>query len=644
MEKSTSRLKVLAILVAFMFAALTTRLWFLQVLTSASAGARIDRQSARFVETDATRGRIYDDQDRPLVLNRISLEVRVTKDQLSSDDAEGELLRLSDVLGIPVEEIRKGLDNTDYYDYQSKPVAYDVSKDVSFYLSEHQDEFPGVEVVPAAVRDYPNGTMAAHVLGWVGQINAEEIKAKKFKNYGPNDLVGKTGLEQQYERFLRGRKGQQKYLVDSNQQIVRLLGEQPAVPGDNLVLSLDIHAQRIAEQALSDGIANTRSIFDDTQSPPGYLKGTSGAVVVMDPTTGGIKALASWPSFDPSWFVQSLTKKRIAALFGDQSGAPTLDRATQLSFAPGSTFKPFIALAAQQNGIANFGSYYPCPPEYVYPGDTTTVFHNWTTANLGTISVERALQISCDTVFYQFGADFYDRYNVDQYGHDATLLQDSLRQFGFGTATKLDLPLETTGLIPDPTWKKQFAIDHPNVLLPEEQSWLPGDDIQMAIGQGFVTVTPMQLAVAYSAIANGGKVCRPHVVDHIEDPAGETVHTVSGHCNDRKLPYTQAELDYIKNALATVTQSGGTASSAFAGFPLSQVPVAGKTGTAQRPPFQDTSWFAAMVPANDPKYVIIAMVEQGGHGSTSAAPIVRQVIEGLYGIDSNGVVNGGSTD
>ena len=345
MEKSTSRLKVLAILVAFMFAALTTRLWFLQVLTSASAGARIDRQSARFVDTDATRGRIYDDRHRPLVLNRISLEVRVTKDQLG-DDAEGELLRLSDVLGIPVQEIRRGLDNTDYYDYQSKPVAYDVDKNISFYLSEHKDEFPGVEVVPAAVRDYPNGTMAAHVLGWVGQINSEEIKDKKFKDYGPNDLVGKTGLEQQYEKFLRGRKGRQKYLVNSNQEIVRLLGEQAAVPGDDLVLSLDTDTQRIAEQALSDGIAHTRTIFDESQDPPAYLKANSGAVIVMDPTTGGIKALASWPTFDPSWFVQSLSKKRIETLFGDHSGAPTLDRATQLSFAPGSTFKPFIALAA----------------------------------------------------------------------------------------------------------------------------------------------------------------------------------------------------------------------------------------------------------------------------------------------------------
>jgi penicillin-binding protein 2 len=640
MEKSTSRLKVLAILVAFMFAALTTRLWFLQVLAPASAIESIDRQSARFVDKDATRGRVYDDRHRPLVLNRISLEVRVTKDQLD-DDAEGELLRLSDVLGIPVKEIRSGLDDTDYFDYQSKPVAYDVDKSISFYLSEHADEFPGVDVVPAAVRDYPNGTMAAHVLGVVGQIGAVEIADKRYKGYGVNDLVGKTGLEKQYEKVLVGSKGRQKYLVNSNQEIVRLLGEEAPVPGDNLVLALDIDTQRIAEQALSDGIEHTRTIFDDSQDPPAYLQANSGAVIVMDPTTGGIKALASWPTFDPSWFVQVPTKPQLEKLYGDGSGSPMLDRATQLSFAPGSTFKPFIALAAQQHGIANFGSYYSCPPEYVYPGDTTTVFHNWTTANLGTISVESALQRSCDTVFYQWGADFYDRYKVDPLGPDATLLQKSLQQFGFGTATRLDLPLETTGLIPDPTWKEQFALDHPDVLLPEEQSWLPGDDILMAIGQGFVTVTPMQLAVAYSAIANGGKICRPHVVDRIE---GENARTVSGHCNNRKLPYTQAELDYVMNALATVTQSGGTASGVFAGFPLTEVPVAGKTGTAQRPPFQDTSWFAAMVPADAPRYVIIAMVEQGGHGSTSAAPIVRQVIEGMYGIDSAGVVDGGVTD
>jgi penicillin-binding protein 2 len=643
MERSTSRLKVLAILVAFMFAALTTRLWFLQVLAADTSQKQIDRQSVRLVDTDATRGRIYDDHHHPLVRNRISLEVLVTKDRLG-EDPEAELLRLSEVLDMPVKEIRRGLDDKDYYDYQAKPVAFDVSKDVDFYISEHPNMFPGIQVKPASVREYPHGTMAAHVLGVVGQIQAAQIADKRFKNYGVNDLVGQTGLEQEYEKFLHGKAGQQKYLVDSSQEVVRLLGEKPPVPGDDLVLELDDRTQRIAEQALQDGIDRTRSIFDESQDPPGYLKANSGAVIVMDPSDGGIKALASWPTYDPSWFVQGPSKKQREILFGDDSISPTLDRATQLSFAPGSTFKPFIALSALKDGIASLSNYFACPPDYVYPGDTTTIFHNWTTANLGTISLSRALQISCDTVFYQFGADFYDKYKADPGGRDATLLQDSLRQFGFGTATRLDLPLETSGLIPDPRWKEQFAADHPEVLLPDERSWLPGDDIQMAIGQGFVTVTPMQLAVAYSAIANGGHVCRPHVVDQIVDPDGAVVKTVGGQCSKKTLPYSQAELDYIRNALATVTSGSGTAAAAFAGFPLSQVQVAGKTGTAQRPPFQDTSWFAAMVPANDPQYVIIAMVEQGGHGSTSAAPIVRQMIEGLYGIDAAGTVNGGVTD
>ena len=642
MEKSTSRLKTLGILVAFMFAALTTRLWSLQVLNSAAASNQIDRQSVRFVDTDPTRGRIFDDRHRPLVRNRISLEVRVTKDQLGPNPEE-ELLHLSELLGIPVKDIRQRLDDKRYYDYQAKPVAFDVHKSIDFYLTEHAKEFPGVDVVSASVREYPHGTMASHVLGWVGQISADEIKNKKFKNYGPNDLVGKSGLEQVYERFLQGTKGQAKFLVNSNQEIVGSLGSVAPIPGNDLVLSLDTEVQRIAERALKDGIARTRKIFDTSQSPPAYLKGTSGAVIVMDPTTGGIKALASWPTFDPSWFVQGLSSQQSTALFGAHSDAPTLNRATQLSFAPGSTFKPFIALSALKNGVANLSGYYSCPPDYVYPGDTTTVFHNWTTANLGTLSISQALKVSCDTVFYQFGADFYNLYHADPFGPHATLLQDSLRQFGFGTATRLDLSSETTGLIPDQNWKKGFAKANPQLFNPGEDIWLPGDLIQMAIGQGYVTVTPMQMAVAYSAIANGGRICRPHLVDRVVDPHGNTVKSFGGQCT-RRLPYSQAEIDYVRNALATVTQPGGTASAAFAGFPLSQVPVAGKTGTAQRPPFQDTSWFAGIVPANGPRYVIIAMVEQGGHGSTSAAPIVRQVIEGLYGVGATGTVNGGVTD
>ncbi len=641
MERSTARLKTLAILVTVMFAALTTRLWFLQVLDSPAAIAQIRDQSVRIVHTDAVRGNILDDRGRPLVGNRVSLEVRVTKDQL--DDPEAELLKLSDVLGIPVATIRAGLDSKRYFDYQPKPVAFDVDEKVADYLGEHKQDFPGVEVVQASVRTYPQSSMAAHVLGWVGQIDAGELRDPAFKSYGPNDLVGKAGLEQIYERYLKGQKGIEKYLVNSSSQVIRTLGAQAARPGDNLVLSLDIDAQKIAEQALADGIDRTRSIFDTSQDPPAYLKGNAGAVIVMDPSTGAVKALASWPTFDPSWFVEGPTSKQADYLFNDAS-SPTLDRATQLTYAPGSTFKPFIALSAVKDGIANLGSYYPCPPEYVYPGDTTTVFHNWSTANLGSISLANALQISCDTVFYQFGADYYDRWKANQFADNALALQRDLRQFGFGKPTGIDLPAETDGLIPDPAWKARFAADNPKLFNPGEDVWLPGDYIQMAIGQGYVTVTPMQLAAAYAAIANNGKFCRPHLVDRVERPDGTVARTVSGHCGQHELPFTQAELDYIRNALATVTQPGGTAGLAFSGFPLSTYPVAGKTGTAQRPPFQDTSWFAAMVPANDPKYVVVAMVEQGGHGSTSAAPIVRQVIEGLLGIQGPNTVNGGVSD
>ena len=632
MEKSSSRLKLFAILVACMFAALTTRLWFLQVLASASARTQIQDQSVRVVRTDAPRGDIVDDHGRPLVDNRLSLEVRIDKQHLGANPEE-ELLELSNVLGIPVKAIRTRLDDPRYYDYQPKPVAVDVPEVVADYLKEHQSDFPGVEVVEASVRDYPNGTLAAHILGWVGQISADELKSSAFKSYGPNDLVGKAGLELQYEKYLRGQKGYEKFLLNAQQEEIRTIGTQAATPGNNLVLSIDLRAQRIAETALSEGIANARKIFDTSQTPAANLKANSGAVIVMDPSTGAIKALASWPTYDPSWFVQGLSNQQSNYLFKNPS-APTLNRATQLTFAPGSTFKPFVALSALYSGIASLSGSYDCPATYVYPGDTSgTIFHNWSTTSLGSLSLSEALKVSCDTVFYQFGADFFNRYSANQLGVHALDLQNNLAEFGFGSTTGIDLPSEAQGLIPTPKWKARFVRQNPTLFNPGEQGWLPGDDIQMAIGQGYVTVTPLQLATAYAAIANGGKMCRPHLVDHIDDPQGHVVKRIGGHCT-RSLPFTQAEIDYIRSALATVTEPGGTAGLAFAGFPLSQLPVAGKTGTAERPPFQDTSWFAAMAPAGSPQYVVVAMVEQGGHGSTSAAPLVRYIIKGMYHLDN----------
>jgi len=275
------------------------------------------------------------------------------------------------------------------------------------------------------------------------------------------------------------------------------------------------------------------------------------------------------------------------------------------------------------------------------------VFHNWTTANLGTISLAEALKISCDTVFYNFGGEFYSRfYAANQLGNNSEPLQKDLRGFGFGRPTGIDLPSSTAGLIPTAAWKQQFAPQHPELFRPDERTWLPGDDINMAIGQGFVQVSPLQLAAAYASIANGGRLCAPRLAQDVQRADGKVVREIRNGSTCRRLPYTASQLSYVRHALAGVVQPGGTAGFAFAGFPTSQVAVEGKTGTAQRAPLQDTSWFAAMVggTVDDPQHIIVVMVEQGGHGSTTAAPIVRAIIEAMYHLQAGAHVGGSATD
>ncbi len=635
---------MLSLLVALMFGSLTTRLWYLQVLASAKAKEAVQNNSVRLIPVEAPRGRIFDSTGRVvLVQNRMSLEIQVSQQQLG-ENPEEELLRLSEVTKVPIAHIANALRDKRYYAYQPIPVAVDVDPSVAYYIGEHQDEFPGVAVVEASVREYPNGTLAAHVLGSTGLIGSDELEQKAFEGYGQSDIIGRSGVEAVYERFLRGTTGLDKYLVDSSGEIVRSLGSQPPAVGNDLVLSLDLKIQRYAEESLAEGILKARGIFDDSTNK--NLHANAGAVVVMDPNDGSVKALASYPTFDPSWFIQGLTNQQDLYL-QNEFLAPQLNRAVQSAYAPGSTFKPFTALAAVHNGIATLGGSYGCPAEYIYPGDTSgTVFHNWDPSNNGYIGIDRALQISCDTVFYQFGGKFYSQWANDPLAKSSEPFQRDLRGFGFSKETEIDLPSEAAGLIPTAAWKEAFAAKHPELYRPDERHWLPGDDILMAIGQGSVQVSPLQLAAAYSAVANGGHLCEPRLADHIQTEAGALVRNLPKDCH-RTLPYSKVELDYVRSALATVTQGSGTAAFAFSGFPLSQVPVAGKTGTAERPGFdagQDTSWFAAMVPAGDPKYVIVVMVEQGGHGSTTAAPIVRQIIEKMYGIDPSGFVSGGVSD
>jgi len=626
MDKASSRLKVLALLVVLMFVALSTRLWFLQVLATTKFQQEAANNSVRFAYSEPVRGLILDDRGHPLVKNQESLEVRITRDDLGSD-GEAVILRLSKLLKIPVHVIVQRLQTNQYYSYQPIPVAEFVSPRVRDYIGEYRDLFPGVEVVPTSVREYPYGRTAAHVLGYDGLIHADEYDKLKDKGYEQTDVIGRTGLEQVYEHYLRGTQGVQKFIVNSNGETIRALGVRAPTAGDDLHLTLDLRMQRAAERQLYDGLLRIRGT--PTSDRSALLKANAGAVIVMDAQTGAIRAMASYPSYDPRWFVSGLTKGE-SSYYYDSPSAPALNRAIQLGYVPGSTFKSVTGLAAMKEGFASMGGYYSCPAEYTHPGDTSgTVFHNWTTADIGAMTLSHAIEISCDTVFDAFGSQFYDHYVQNQLNDSGLLLQNDLHQFGFGETTGVDLPAETAGLVPDPTWAEQARIgtDGPK-LFPD--GFVPGIDILTMIGSSYVQVTPLQLAQAYGAIANGGHLCRPHLVDKIVDPHGDTVKQPEDKCS-RTIPYSPSELAYIRAALGSVI-TGGTASCTFAGFPTSQVWVGGKTGTAERPPYQDTSWFVGMAgkDANSPKYIVLAMVEQGGFGATGAAPIVRHVIEDLY--------------
>jgi penicillin-binding protein 2 len=623
MERSGSRLKILAFVVAFMFVSLSTRLWFLQVL----AGPQHDRDardnSLRTVATDALRGDIVDSQGRRLVHNRISLEVRINRDELG-DEREATLAHLSEILDIPAQVLGEELDTKLYYSYQPVPVAEFVPEEVYFKIREEPEKFKGVEVVEHSVRNYPQGMLGAHLVGWVGQIQADEIDEPRFADYGPSDLVGRAGIEATYERWLRGEPGEERFLVNSDGEVLREFDPKPAQPGHDVRLSLDLDIQRIAEEELAAGIQRARTVLDDSTGT--NLAANAGSVVVIDPNTGGIVAMASWPTFPPSWFVRGLTEGQRFLLF-ESKQAPMLNRATQITYGPGSTFKPFVALAALKEGRATLGGYYDCPAEYIHPGDESgTVFHNWDGHSSGTLSISQGLKVSCDTQYYKWGSDFYF---LDAQTNKQEL-QRRVKQWGFGRVSGVDLPAEAAGTVPD----QKYVNEHPSRY---PDGWIPGIDILLAIGAGEMKATPLQVAQAYAAIASG-KLCQPHLVSTIEDTAGNVAKKVGGKC--QRIPYTETELHYIREALRSVT-TAGTASSVFAPCSLD---VAGKTGTAERPPFQDTSWFAGIVPADRPQYVVVATVEQGGFGAETAAPIVRNIMSRIYRTPCEGPALGQAED
>lgn len=646
-------MKVLAVLVALLFAALTTRLWFLQVLAAEQYQERAKDNSVRLLELPAPRGRITDVHGNVLVGNRVSLVLTMNREQVG-DRKEEILFRLSELLQIPADQLGARLDDPRYYAFSPIPIALDVPQRVVYYLKEHADEFPGVDVVRTPVRTYPYGSLGAHVLGYLGQISPEKLDDPSFAGYEPGDLVGVSGAESVFEHDLAGTPGAVKYRVNSAGRNLGEIGRLAPEPGDDVELTIDARIQQVAEESLEQGIAAARQVFDPNTET--RLRANAGAVIVLDPKTGAIEAMASYPTFKPALFTRTITTQEYEQRFGTaNTGYPLLNRAVAGQYPPGSTYKPWVALSALSRGIVTTDGSYPCPPSWTAPYDEEDpeaiqyVFNNWTSADLGYMNVARALVVSCDTIFYPMGYEYWRTYypppNADGIEGNDDLppkepLQKDLRSIGFGEVTKVDLTGEKAGRVPDSAWKAGIHEEYPR-LFPEGR-WVPGDFVLMTIGQGDTLTTPLQLATAYAGLQNDGRVCVPHLFDRALRPDGVVVRSVKPNCK-RRLPFKQADLEYVRNALTDVPRSG-TASGAFIGFPFSQVWIAAKTGTAEVLNRQDFSWFAAMTEASGQEHVIVALVEQGGHGSTTAAPIVRRVTEGIYGLEQSEIVGAEATD
>lgn len=662
------RLKVLVFLVITMFAALTTRLWYLQVLAVEKARDGAHSNAVRLVEIPAQRGSIYDASGEQLVGSERSLILTVNRQEVG-DRREEVLYKLSQLLDVPAAELGERLDDQRYYAYTPIPVAADVPERVVAYIKERgKDEFPGVEVVEQPIRTYPLGSAAAHLLGYLGQISPEKLTDPAFAGYEAGDLVGVSGVESVYEHNLAGVAGIVKYRVNSIGVNRGEIGQQDPAPGHDVYLTIDADTQRLAEESLRAGIRTAHETFDTSSSK--YLQANAGAVIVMNPDTGGLEAMVSYPGFQPTAFIRGMSNNEFERRFGEAKGYPLLNRAIAGQYPPGSTYKPWIALSAlstrregadQGDDIVQLGRLYGCPPVWTTPFDendpnaTQYPFQNWTTANLGFMNLSQALARSCDTVFYPMGYEYWRLYypppNADGVeGNDSDPprepLQADLKRVGFGSVTNIDLSGEQPGRVPTAEWKREIHQKNPEAF--PDGDWFPGDFVNMSIGQGDTLVTPLQMATAYSGLMSPeGRVCVPHLLEKVVDPTTEPDPTLVRRYRPRcgkQLPFTSEDLAYVRTALEGTVRPGGTAGTAFAGFPFSQVSVAGKTGTAEVDPKQDYSWFACMVESQGERHVIVVLVEQGGHGSTTAAPIARHIIEGLYGLEFSQVVPPEGTD
>ena len=653
-DRTTLRLAVFGILIVAAFVALFSRLWFLQVLAAPEYNELAKENRVRYVHSEPPRGRIIDRNGTVLVGNSFATAVTVDRSILDTPRKKRVVLvQLSNILKVPEWRLRQRLKSELVSPYKAVPVAHNVPGKAVYRILENQEDFFGaVDVDSIPERVYPEGSLAPHVIGYVREISADQLKSDHFKGakppYTQGDIVGHDGLEYTYDRNLRGTPEIKKVIVNSAQDVLSETIVREEEAGDDLILSLDAQVQKRTEDALAAGIFASRGSYP---SP-------AGAAIVMDPNTGGIVAMASFPRFSHRIFADGvLTNKEYNKLGAKTKGDPDddalLNRAIQAQRAPASTFKIVTAGAAMATDIATAYTTLPCPGAAPYPpvGRTDVgsaeVFNNWTSFNFGTMGFPESLEVSCDTFYYELGWRMEDAFGASIFGEpnrNEERFQKYARLAGIGHETGIDLPNEMDGLVPDRDWCQEQWKASARDGVPgrtcgtsEDWVWLPGYTVNMSIGQGDLLATPIQMAVTTAAIANGGVVYEPRVASEVARPDdGDVHHTVKEFEPKEvaRLPLDPLELSMIQQGMRQVVEGGGgTARTAFSGFPLTSVPIAGKTGTSElgETGLQD-AWFVSYAPADDPQYVIAVYLEKSGHGGESAAPIAREIYEGIFGI------------
>jgi penicillin-binding protein 2 len=624
------RVAILGGVALIAFAVIFFRLWYLQVLSGDKYVAEAQNNQLRKIKVQAPRGEIVDREGRVLVRNRVGLAVKVTPDKFPEDESERAELyrRLGRVLDMRPRRIERRVEQQfKELPFSKATVKQDVDRSIVMYIEERKENFRGVEVEPVFLREYPHGEIGAHLFGYVGEVSEEQLGDPQYNGVEPGDRVGKAGIEAEYDRFLRGQNGATQVQIDALGNLKKQLSDIEPKQGKQLRLSLDLDVQRAGQTALASGTGK-------------------GAFAVLDVRNGEVLALGSQPSFDPNLFSRVVRESDYKRLTADENGAPLTNRAVSAGYPTGSTFKLITATAALEGGFIT-------PDTVQVDNGSITVggvtFKNAGDAVHGALALRQALTVSSDVFFYLLGQDMNNT-------GDGQTLQRWARRLGIGRQTGIDLPEEGPGFLPTEAWRdrenakfnrcvKRRKLTDAEIYEGKcgfiDRPWSVGDNINLAVGQGDLQANPLQLAVAYAAIANGGRVLRPRLGQRIENSLGQAEQNLQA-STARRLKIDPANAAAIMEGLhGAASEPGGTSTPVFEGFPI---PIAGKTGTAEKGPGRaDQSWYAALAPYPHPKYAVVVTDEAGGFGADTAAPMARLILSELFNVNENQLVAGGAS-